>query len=179
VSPSSRSDRTVSRKSGRPRGLQPGTQGQGERGPVIAPAPSMSTTRRILVLALALVVFAGPEAEAQVPDTLVETLRAAVDEGDVNQLVALGEERIEVGLFGAARLYSRSQARRVLLRFFRDNPPTRLTIRESVATDKAWFASGDYHRLGGREPLRVFIRLRKVGDAWQLREFVVLEASGL
>lgn len=144
---------------------------------------TVSTKSAFLVLAialpLALLVVTGPRAAAQVPDTLVETLRAAVDEGDVDGLVALGEARIEVGLFGAARLYSKSQARRVLLRFFRDNPPIRLTIRESVATNRAWFASGDYHRLGGREPLRVFIRLRKGGDAWQLREFVVLEASGL
>ena len=142
---------------------------------------AVSTKSAFLVLALALVLalVAGPGAAAQVPDTLVETLRLAVDQGDVDRLVALGEARIEVGLFGAARLYSRSQARRVLLRFFRDNPPTRLNIRESVATDKAWFATGDYRRLGGREPLRVYIRLRKAGDDWQLREFVVLEASGL
>lgn len=130
-------------------------------------------------LSLALAAICGPGASAQVPSELVETLRSAVDRGDVNQLVALGESRIEVGLFGAARLYSRSQARRVLLRFFRDNPPTRLSISESVATDRAWFAAGDYHRLGGREPLRVFVRLRKVDDTWQLREFVVLEANGL
>ena len=132
-----------------------------------------------LTLQLGVAIEAGPVAVAQVPDTLVQTLRTAVDKADVDRLVALGEARIEVGLFGAARLYSRSQARRVLLRFFRDNPPARLTIRESVATNRAWFASGDFHRLGGRDPLRVFIRLRKTGDIWQLREFVVLEASGL
>ena len=86
-------------------------------------------------------------------------------------------ERLEVGLFGAARLFSRDQAEHVLEGFFRDHPPTRLTFREFVATESAWFGAAEYLRLDGREPLRVYARYRRTVGGWVLREFVVMEMN--
>ncbi|NNE70535.1 MAG: DUF4783 domain-containing protein [Rhodothermales bacterium] len=134
---------------------------------------------RRLIACLALLISFGTSAFAQAPDSLISAVRQLVDAGDATGLVELGEPRIEVGLFGAARLYSKSQARRVLLGFFRQHPPTRLVISESVSTDRAWFGAGEYHRLAGREPFQLYIRLRRQGGAWLLREFVVLESEGL
>lgn len=135
-------------------------------------------TRRTLICGVLVLLLSG-SVLAQAPDSLIHRVQELVDAGDATGLVALGEPRIEVGLFGAARLYSRSQARRVLMGFFRSHPPTRLAIRESVSTDRAWFGAGEYFRLAGREPFRVYIRLRRQGETWLLREFVVLEAEGL
>jgi Domain of unknown function (DUF4783) len=131
-----------------------------------------------LIGCLLLTAYGSDPARAQVPEDLIESVRAAVDAGDAEALSDLGGERLEVGLFGAARLYSRSQATHVLGEFFRQFPPARLSIREAVSTEYAWFAASDYHRVEGREPYRVYLRIRRDGDRWVLREFVVLRAEG-
>lgn len=142
-------------------------------GSVLAAASLM-----LRMLFLGLLVWAmAPTASGQVPDSLVEQVRSSVDAADVESLLALGEGRIEVGLFGAARLFSRAQAAYVLSDFFRQHPPQRLEIGESVSTETGWFAAGDYYRLGGRSPLRVYLRLRALRDgSWVVREIVVLDA---
>jgi hypothetical protein len=127
---------------------------------------------------LLLMTVGGGLAQAQVPEEVIEAIRAAVDAADAEALSNLGGGRLEVGLFGAARLYSRSQARHVLGEFFRQFPPARLSIREAVSTEHAWFAASDYHRAEGRGPFRLYLRIRRDGDRWVLREFVVLRAEG-
>jgi uncharacterized protein DUF4783 len=129
-------------------------------------------------IALLLVVAAIPGAKAQVDGEVVEALRSAIDRSDVEALLELSGERLEVGLFGAARLYSRNQAGHVLRRFFRDNPPARLVINEAASTETGWYASAHYHRPAGLSPLRLYLRLRLSADRWELREFVILRPRG-
>ena len=127
---------------------------------------------------LVFLLFAGPilDAQAQVDEELVEYIRRAIDESDVEALLERSGERLEVGLFGAARLYSRNQAGHVLRGFFRDNPPARLIINEVASTDTAWYASASYHR-PGLQPLRLYIRVRLNAGSWELRELVILRPT--
>ncbi len=108
---------------------------------------------------------------------MIERLTAAVDAADVEALLELSGPRLEVGLFGAARLYSRSQAGHVLRGFFRDNPTARLSINEVASTESAWYASAAYHRPADVQPLRLYLRLRLTEGVWELREFVVLRPA--
>ena len=135
----------------------------------------MRTLALIALLVPASLAHAQPATDSL--QAVVEDIRAAIDRGDVETLVGYVGERMEVGLFGAARLYSHGQAEHVLERFFREYPPGRLVLGEAVETSLAWFAAGQYYRSDGRSPLRVYLRLRRVSGGWLLREMVVLEAT--
>ena len=150
-------------------------------GAIFGPQSGMNTSMRTNPFLLACftavlmhVALAIPS-RGQATEPVVDSMLEAVRNGDVDALSGLMGDRLEVGLFGAARLYSRSQARRVLASFFRLHPAARLEVDESVSNAEAWYAGVDYHRSGGLAPLKLYLRLRPSSGGWELREFVVME----
>ena len=113
-------------------------------------------------------------ARAQVDTNVVTALLESLSSGDADALAALAGDRMEIGVFGAAELYSVPQARRVMGRFFEDHPPARVSMGETSATDTGWYATVRYGTEHG-ETLRMYVRLRFAGDRWLLREIVIPE----
>lgn len=103
----------------------------------------------------------------------VEAMADAFGEGDVRALLTRTSERLEIAVFGASRLYSRSQARYVLEAFFRDYAPDRFDLRDVARAGGGAFAEGDYWYARGASPLRVYLRLRREGGSWELREILI------
>lgn len=131
----------------------------------------------VLLLAL-LAVTPASRVGAQIPEDTVKSVVDAIQRGSVRGLTEHAAERLEIGLFGAAQLFSRGQARYVLASFFRDHPAASVAVREAVSNEEAWYAALDYYRSGGLVPFTVYVRMRPSKGAWELREFVVLEARG-
>lgn len=133
---------------------------------------------RPLAAILALVALATPPLRAQTADPPgVAGLLEAVEEGRAEDILAFAGDRLEIGLFAATRTYSRSQARFVLESFFRENPPASVTLERSAGTDVGWFASARVAVVRAEQPLRLYIRLRRQGDRWLLREIAFRRAA--
>ncbi len=103
----------------------------------------------------------------------LKPIEKAFSTGDVAALTALSADRVEIAVFGRSRLYSRSQARFVLKDLFSQYPPQRFQFSEPSRTSKGLFAVGSYRYALEDDPLKVYVRLRKDGDGWVLREILV------
>ncbi len=103
----------------------------------------------------------------------LKPIEKAFSTGDVAALAARSADRIEIAVFGRSRLYSRSQARFVLKDLFSQYPPQRFQFSEPSRTSKGLFAVGSYRYSIDDDPLTVYVRLRKDGEAWVLREILV------
>jgi hypothetical protein len=135
--------------------------------------------RTIFLAACLLLALSGPpRVRAQEPDEAVlKSLEAAFAGGDVEALLKRSATRLEVAIFGESRLYSRSQARYVLRDFFEERKPERFAFSASSKTNGGWFAEGEYWYSRAERPLRVYMRLRQNGTAWELREVLIAERS--
>jgi hypothetical protein len=132
-------------------------------------------TRLLAAIWLVLACVASPShAQDTRPFELGAVARAIAD-GDASAVLSLAGRRVEIGIFGATRTYSRSQAEFVLERFFSQHPPEAVTIERATGTPDGWFASARYQAARRTEPIRLYVRLRREGGEWRLREFVVGE----
>lgn len=146
---------------------------------------SSRTSRRALLSATVLVQAAiapfllSSGALAQSNQTALERAGASALEGvyeslrtgRVATLVDVLADRVDLTIFGSSEVLSKSQAKYVLQDFFRNYPPTSLTVHETSPSEGNWFASAAYGYRGVDEPLTVYLRMR-VRDAyrWELRE---------
>ena len=141
----------------------------------------MSYVPRILLAAFALaaahsaVAQSGVHSAAAQPAEPVELqhIERAFSSGDVDALTAMASDRVEIAVFGRSRLYSRSQARFVLKDLFDQYPPLHFELSAPSRTARGVFAAGTYRYSVEEKPLRVYVRLRKSGQAWSLREILV------
>lgn len=133
---------------------------------------------RAIVLVVALLVPAARPALSQMQSaTPLEDVRSAFAEAKADSIAAFSAARVEIAVLGKSRLYSRSQARFVLKSFFKRYPPVRVTFADPSRTETGIFAAGSYRFAADRKPLRLYVRLRRHGSAWVIREIVVERAE--
>ncbi len=97
-------------------------------------------------------------------------LHQAFVDGDAHALLDGAADRVELALPGRSKLYSRAQATYVLQDFFRQFPPDRFEIDREAKLEDSWIASGTYWHRQDEVPFKVYVRMRRKGDRWELRE---------
>ncbi len=110
---------------------------------------------------------------AQEADSLAQALTLALTQGDATRLLEQAAPQVELALLGSGRLYSRMQARYVLMDFFRVYPPVRFEVGEDRWMDPHRFVVGEYWYAQGTAPLRVYMRLYREESRWALQELRV------
>ncbi|GMQ81633.1 MAG: hypothetical protein BMS9Abin05_1067 [Rhodothermia bacterium] len=126
-----------------------------------------------LCLVTVLPLFLANPAWSQNQAEALRTIRKAVAEGDVRQLLAGSTESIELALFAASQQYTRSQATLVLKQFFKENTPTSFELVDSTRSNRGLFVEGRMRTTSYKISLRTYFRLKKSPDGWKLREFLV------
>lgn len=97
-------------------------------------------------------------------------LEQAFARGDAAEIMKYSAKHIDITLFGASELYSRSQAGYVLKAFFDEYRPEKLSFTEMSGSEANWFAAGSYWYETGDPNLAVYLRLRRGDFGWELRE---------
>lgn len=120
----------------------------------------------------------APAAAQELGRDALAPLEQALAGGDVETLLGQTAERIDITVFGASAVYSRSQAQYVLKDFFREYPPRRFRFQEPSQREENWFAAGQYWYEQSETPLWVYVRLRRQGAQWELREIRVDRKPG-
>lgn len=108
---------------------------------------------------------------------ILEHVRAALSEADVERLVEHCGERIDLTVLGKSEMLSRAQARYVVESFFATYPPAHVDVIESSASGGHWFASGEYWNETDSRPFALYIRLSRTESGWQLRELRIDRSS--
>lgn len=128
--------------------------------------------RNIFAVAVVILATLVPGAASAQHDgaAVLEDIRGAFSEGDVERLMRRSGERIDLTVFGVSELLSRSQARYVLRSFFAEYPPTMVALVDTSESEGNWFASAGYWYETGKAPLSVYLRLRRGSAEWELRE---------
>lgn len=101
--------------------------------------------------------------------TVTEGFRA----GNSQMLLQEAAERVEISLFGARTFYSRGQAFYVIQNFFRDHPPRRFEVRDTVHAEGSYFLTGRYWEVRTDPPLTVFVRIQAADSQWRVHEIRV------
>ena len=132
-----------------------------------------------LLVGLGLLLLLGSvqPARAQASDTtLLAEIETALGRGDVGMLLGRSAERLEISLFGSGAAYSQAQAQYVLQEFFRDFPPQGFRFQPPSRHEDSALASGTYRQSDA--PLAVYVRLRREGARWELKEIRIDRKPG-
>lgn len=137
----------------------------------------MTVRTTFLVLIIGACPLNGARAQSSGPDLeqagaeALDQIYSAMRSGRVASLMHVAADRLDLTIFGASEVLSKSQARYVLQDFFRNYPPTQVTVHETSPSEDNWFASASYWYRGGDGPLTVYLRMRVKGaGVWELRE---------
>lgn len=122
---------------------------------------------------LALWLFGGTWGQAQPADSLRQILVEALARGDAARLLEQAPMQVELALLGRGQLYSRMQARYVLMDFFQAYPPLRVELEEDRLLEPHRFLVGRYWYAQAAAPFRVYMRLHRESGAWKLQELRV------
>ena len=110
------------------------------------------------IIGFSIVLLAGGPVGQTVAQTPygIEKVQDAFAKGDAQALLDDASDRIEIGLFGRSRLYSRAQAIHVVQGFFQRYPPVGFTLQSQAQEQDSWFATGRFPSLAkpGRLPRR-------------------------
>ncbi len=112
-------------------------------------------------------------AKAQPADSLRRVLVEALARGDAARLLEQAPAQVELALLGRGRLYSRMQARYVLMDFFRAYPPLRVELDEDRMLAPHRFLIGRYWYARAAAPFQVYMRLHREAGTWKLHELRV------
>lgn len=129
----------------------------------------LGRTLPVLLLAVVSLIATGAvqaqEPSASEPDARLRSLSNALIEGlrdgDAQRLLDASADRVEISLFGARTFYSQAQAFYVVRDFFRDHPPQRFALRDTMQADASYFLTGRYWHTRTDQPLTVLIRMRR------------------
>ncbi|MDQ7039412.1 MAG: DUF4783 domain-containing protein [Rhodothermus sp.] len=116
----------------------------------------------------------GFPGRAQSVDSLRRVLVEALARGDAARLLEQAPAQVELALLGRGQLYSRMQARYVLMDFFQAYPPLRVELDEDRLLDPHRFLVGRYWYAQAAAPFRVYMRLHRESDTWKLQELRVM-----
>jgi hypothetical protein len=121
--------------------------------------------------ALLLTAFVPGSAWAQPEgNEVLEGIRDALEDGEVERLMKRSGDRIDLTVFGVSELLSRSQAGYVVRAFFAEYRPIAVQLIDTSESDGNWFAAAGYSYERGTAPLSVYLRLRRGSAGWELRE---------
>ncbi len=125
-------------------------------------------------LGVLLLWLAGPaEVRAQSADSLRRVLVEALARGDAARLLEQAPAQVELALLGKGQLYSRMQARYVLMDFFQAYPPLRVELEEDRLLEPHRFLIGRYWYARATVPFQVYMRLHHESGTWKLHELRV------
>jgi hypothetical protein len=136
----------------------------------------MTRVQPILVTLAVALMTAAPAMSQDRDSSPLDSIERAFSTGSADSITAMSADRIEIAVLGKSRLYSRTQAKYVLRDFFEQYPPLQVKLSEPSATEKGLFAAGTYRFATDREPLRLYVRLRRGQSEWALREIVLERA---
>lgn len=125
------------------------------------------------MLIMAFLVSALPVRAQPAKIDLLDRLEKAISDGDVDAVMRMAGSRIDVSILDHGKNYSKSQAEFVLAQFFSSHPSTAFRFTASSTTGNGQFVEGLYYSTESRRPLNVYLRLKKKGERWELREFTV------
>ncbi|MFO7312833.1 DUF4783 domain-containing protein [Rhodothermus marinus] len=112
-------------------------------------------------------------AAAQPADSLRQVLVDALARGDAARLLEQAPSQVELALLGKGQLYSRMQARYVLMDFFQAYPPLRVELDEDRLLEPHRFLVGRYWYARAAVPFQVYMRLHRESGTWKLHELRV------
>jgi hypothetical protein len=133
----------------------------------------MKLTSTILAAAVLSIAVASASFAQDRSTSVLSAIERAFSTSDADSIADMSAGRVEIAVLGKSRLYSRRQARYVLKDFFDQYPPLQVTLSEPSSTEKGIFAAGTYRFATDREPLRLYVRLRRDEPSWVLREIVL------
>ena len=133
---------------------------------------TMNRLRITLAIAVTFLLAHPALGQDQAADVL-GSIEQAFSVADADSIARMSASRVEIAVLGKSRLYSRAQARFVLRDFFEEYPPLHVELSEPSTTDKGIFAAGTYRFATDRDPLRLYLRLRRDKTNWQMREIVL------
>ncbi len=137
---------------------------------------TMNRIRSILAIASVSLLLVAPALSQEPPASILASIERAFIAADADSIARMSASRVEIAVLGKSRLYSRTQARYVLRDFFDEYPPLRVELSEPSITDKGIFAAGTYRFAPDRNPLRLYVRLRRDQTTWLMREIVLERA---
>lgn len=100
----------------------------------------------------------------------LQEIQVALASGDARGLIRRSADRVDITVFGASEVLSRSQSMYVMKDFFRDYRPARISLEETSGSDGNWFASARYWAENEDTPFAVYVRMRLNERRWELRE---------
>ena len=109
-------------------------------------------------------------AKAQDVRAALNQVKEAFQQGNERDLLAGAADRLEVAVLEAPSFYSRAQAMYVMEDFFRTYPPKQFDIQDADPSEESLYAPGLYWSTSQSEPFRVYVRLRRIAQQWELRE---------
>ncbi len=134
---------------------------------------SMMRWFRIGFGVLALWLVGAVWGQAQPADSLRQVLLDALVRGDATRLLDQAPMQVELALLGKGQLYSRMQARYVLMDFFQAYPPLHVELDEDRLLEPHWFLIGRYWYAQAAVPFQVYMRLHHESGTWRLHELRV------
>ncbi|MEL6671370.1 MAG: DUF4783 domain-containing protein [Bacteroidota bacterium] len=119
----------------------------------------MKMLRYIALLTFALWIGVG-ELAAQAPNNAV--LNEATESliyADANRIARLFSQRVEITINGRSQLYDRTQAKLVIARFFKENPPVGgFTVKHKGNSGNTLYALGTYRSAKGKYDVNLYFR---------------------
>ncbi|MGI9174419.1 MAG: DUF4783 domain-containing protein [Rhodothermales bacterium] len=112
----------------------------------------------------------GTSAKAQDVRAALGRVEEAFQQGNGRNLLAGAADRLEIAVLEAPSFYSRAQAMYVMENFFRTYPPKQFDIQDADPSEESLYAPGLYWSTSQSEPFRVYVRLRRMAQQWELRE---------
>ena len=128
---------------------------------------------RVGLCILALWLIGAVVGRAQPADSLRQVLVEALARGDAARLLEQAPPQVELALLGKGQLYSRMQARYVLMDFFQAYPPLRVELDEDRLLEPHRFLVGRYWYARAAAPFQVYMRLHHEAGTWRLHELRV------
>lgn len=106
---------------------------------------------------------------------VVRQIEQAIANRDMRSLMRVMGNDITIRIFNESNSYSAAQARYILDEFFREHPARGFKFSEVSLGTTSHFAVGDYQDRGDDKKLRVYVRIRREGREWLLRELRISE----
>ncbi len=107
-------------------------------------------------------------------DRVLSKIRDAIALGNANALASQSSAYVEVSLFGAGRLYSRSQATYILKDFFKEYPPGAFSFKRKLHVGDDWYLYGNYMNYSGNAFYRMEIRIHKYRGRYEIKNIRIV-----
>lgn len=101
----------------------------------------------------------------------------ALNQKDTGTLMESASRQVELGLLDTPSVFSSTQAKYVLSRFFRTNPTGMFEFDDVRSSGQEVTANGSYRSDPDASPRNAFLLLRERKGTWELRELRISERA--